>query len=145
MDEFIKTTSKIYNNFFQTFPKYGSFAPGRGNLIGEHTDYTGGFALPFATSFGTITVGNLIPHDGNDSLSTIITTDLNIPEDERIYHFELTKVKLQGPVEGNNWKNYVLGVFAQYIEHIPEDYKVQLVINSNLPLNIGLSSSASLE
>ena len=45
---------------FASKPSTASFAPGRVNLIGEHTDYNDGFVLPFALPFCTVVVGSLV-------------------------------------------------------------------------------------
>ena len=81
------------------------FAPGRVNLIGEHTDYNGGFVFPCALSFGTY-----ILLSKNDE-QKINFRSLNM---EAIYSLELTQ--LSEPLPNKAWANYPLGVFAQFIK-----------------------------
>ena len=110
------------------------FSPGRVNLIGEHTDYNGGSVFPCALSFGTF----LLIRKNSDKTVTFIS--LNQPET-----FQLGLDQLTSPL-GQNWVNYPLGVFAQFIKRgieIKEGFDI--LIWGNVPNGAGLSSSASLE
>jgi galactokinase len=110
------------------------FAPGRVNLIGEHTDYNGGSVFPCALSFGTY----LLLSKNDEKFVNF--RSMNQPE--------VTKLglnKLTTPLE-NSWVNYPLGVFAQYIKRgveIKTGYDI--LIWGNVPNGAGLSSSAALE
>ena len=111
------------------------FAPGRVNLIGEHTDYNGGFVFPCALSFGTY-----ILLSKNDE-QKINFRSLNM---EAIYSLELTQ--LSEPLPNKAWANYPLGVFAQFIKRgvaITEGYDI--LFWGNVPAGAGLSSSAAME
>jgi len=110
------------------------FAPGRVNLIGEHTDYNGGSVFPCALSFGTYLLIRK-----NDS-KTVKFRSLNQPE-----IVELGLDQLTTPLD-KVWVNYPLGVFAQFIKRgieIKEGYDI--LIWGDVPNGAGLSSSASLE
>lgn len=110
------------------------FAPGRVNLIGEHTDYNGGSVFPCALSFGTYL---LLRQNGD---KTIRFRSLNQPEVK-----ELGLDQLTTPLD-KSWVNYPLGVFAQFIKRgieIKEGYDI--LIWGDVPNGAGLSSSASLE
>ena len=110
------------------------FAPGRVNLIGEHTDYNGGSVFPCALSFGTYLLIRK-----NES-KTIKFRSLNQPE-----IVELGLDQLTTPLD-KVWVNYPLGVFAQFIKRgieIKEGYDI--LIWGDVPNGAGLSSSASLE
>ena len=110
------------------------FAPGRVNLIGEHTDYNGGSVFPCALSFGTYL---LLRKNGS---KTIKFHSLNQPEVT-----ELGLDHLTTPLD-KSWVNYPLGVFAQFIKRgvaIKEGYDI--LIWGNVPNGAGLSSSAALE
>ncbi len=109
-------------------------APGRVNLIGEHTDYNGGFVLPMAIDKRTIVawarrddnILNLLPEDPDDIYTTI---DLDQP-------VEKTDVK---------WANYVRGViWGMQQKNIPIG-GMDLMYVSTVPIGSGLSSSAALE
>ena len=111
------------------------FAPGRVNLIGEHTDYNGGFVFPCALSFGTY-----ILLSKNDE-QKINFRSLNM---EAVYSLELTQ--LTEPLPNKAWANYPLGVFAQFIKRgvaITQGYDI--LFWGNVPAGAGLSSSAAME
>ena len=110
------------------------FAPGRVNLIGEHTDYNGGSVFPCALSFGTYLL--LRKNGGN----TVKFRSLNQPEVTELGFDQLTT-----PLD-KTWVNYPLGVFAQFIKRgiaITEGYDI--LIWGDVPNGAGLSSSAALE
>lgn len=111
------------------------FAPGRVNLIGEHTDYNGGFVFPCALSFGTYLLIS-----SNDE-QKINFRSLNM---EAVYSLELTQ--LSEPLPNKAWANYPLGVFAQFIKRgiaITQGYDI--LFWGNVPAGAGLSSSAAME
>lgn len=110
------------------------FAPGRVNLIGEHTDYNGGSVFPCALSFGTYL---LLRKNGSKSIRF---KSLNQPE-----VIELGLDQLSTPLD-KSWVNYPLGVFAQFIKRgieIKEGFDI--LIWGDVPNGAGLSSSAALE
>jgi len=110
------------------------FAPGRVNLIGEHTDYNGGSVFPCALSFGTY----LLLRKNNDKFVNF--RSLNQPE-----VISLGLNELSTPLD-KSWVNYPLGVFAQFIKRgikITQGYDI--LIWGNVPNGAGLSSSAALE
>ncbi|MFB6318895.1 galactokinase [Saccharicrinis sp. FJH54] len=125
--EFVKTYGEGETAVF--------FSPGRVNLIGEHTDYNGGFVFPCALSFGTYC---LIRKNGSDVFRF---KSLNLPEVVEVKLEDLTK-----PLPKGTWANYSLGVIAQFVKdgHVPEE-GADILIWGNVPGGAGLSSSASLE
>ena len=111
------------------------FAPGRVNLIGEHTDYNGGFVFPCALSFGTY----LLIAPNNEQ--KINLRSLNV---EAVYSLELSQ--LTTPLPDKAWANYPIGVFAQFIKRgvaITQGYDI--LFWGNVPAGAGLSSSAAME
>ena len=110
------------------------FAPGRVNLIGEHTDYNGGSVFPCALSFGTY----LLLRKNDEKFVNF--RSLNQPE-----ILSLGLNQLTTPLD-KSWVNYPLGVFAQFIKRnveIKSGYDI--LIWGNVPNGAGLSSSAALE
>jgi galactokinase len=113
-----------------------AFAPGRVNLIGEHTDYNQGLALPFAIAEGVIVRAETA---GPDS-----------PEAQRIYanardlgesdEFELSDIP---PAKG--WRAFVRGVVAELSKAGCPLMGARLEIGGDLEQGAGLSSSAALE
>jgi len=111
------------------------FSPGRVNLIGEHTDYNGGFVFPCALSFGTY----LLMAPNNEQ--KINFRSLNI---DAVYSLELTQ--LTTPLPNKAWANYPMGVIAQFIKRgvsITQGYDI--LFWGNVPAGAGLSSSAAME
>jgi len=110
------------------------FAPGRVNLIGEHTDYNGGFVFPCALSFGTY----LLIRKNDQKVMNF--RSLNQPE-----VVQLGFDQLQTPLN-KSWVNYPLGVFAQFVKKgISFETGFDILIWGNVPNGAGLSSSAALE
>lgn len=110
------------------------FSPGRVNLIGEHTDYNGGYVFPCALSFGTYL---LLRKNGKKEVNF---RSLNQPEAVTVSLDKLTE-RLE-----NSWVNYPLGVFAQFVKRgYPIDEGFDILIWGDVPNGAGLSSSASLE
>ncbi|GAB5459108.1 MAG: galactokinase [Henriciella sp.] len=110
-------------------------APGRVNLIGEHTDYNDGFVLPCA-----IDVHTLIAARPNGSSSCrVIAADLEAKQDI----FDLGKTPSKS--ETQPWANYVRGVFDEAQKAGWQVQGMDIVIAGNIPHGAGLSSSASLE
>lgn len=110
-------------------------APGRVNLIGEHTDYNGGFVLPAAINYSTW----IAAAPRNDRQLQVIARDF---DNQRVI-FNLDEPMLQDPAAP--WSNYVRGVVGELQK---KGYKLaggDLYITGNVPAGAGLSSSASLE
>lgn len=113
------------------------FAPGRVNLIGEHTDYNGGHVFPCALTIGTYAAVRL--------------------REDRTVHFYSMNFEKEGvigislddkiePNERNKWANYPIGMIWSFAEKgMKIDKGFDIVINGNIPNSSGLSSSASIE
>ena len=117
-------------------------APGRVNLIGEHTDYTGGFVLPLAIGYSTVCYGRgSIVKKSNATKCRVVS--INNPQSVVEFEADASAV----PSETNKWVNYVQGVVLQYLPDLQEDetFALDIAIAGDVPLGSGLSSSASLE
>ena len=108
-------------------------SPGRVNLIGEHTDYNEGWVLPMALDLGTDVAARARP----DGLLRVVAARMGA-EDER----PLDDLRLD---ESPDWMRYVAGCAAVLRDAGRALPGVDLVIDGDLPLGGGLSSSASLE
>ena len=112
------------------------FAPGRVNMIGEHTDYNGGHVFPAALTIGTFGVARkrqdnkLRFYSMNFEKSGVIESDLD----------DLKPSKEAG------WTNYPKGVMWAFAERgMKMDCGMDLLLNGTIPNGSGLSSSASVE
>jgi galactokinase len=108
-------------------------APGRVNLIGEHTDYNDGFVLPMAINLGTI----VAIAARRDRIVRIRSLNLN----ESI---ELDLEKLSSGHQGA-WRDYVEGIASALMESGVVLRGADIAIQSDVPIGSGLSSSAALE
>jgi galactokinase len=110
-----------------------ALAPGRVNLIGEHTDYNDGFVLPMAidryvaVAFAPAAATRIRAHA--ETFGETRTIDLPDPQ----------------PVGGGHWSDYVAGVAAMYERDDRSMSGCDLALVSNLPVSAGLSSSAAVE
>ncbi len=125
---------KINQVFEQKFGKATLLvkSPGRVNLIGEHTDYNGGFVLPAAVDLGSYFA--VAPNHVNKF---------------RFYSYNLedyyeTSVDAYQKSE-KRWANYLLGVVAQFFKAGRTVHGFDCVFGGDLPMGAGMSSSASLE
>ncbi|RIP46754.1 galactokinase [Salmonella enterica] len=110
-------------------------APGRVNLIGEHTDYNDGFVLPCAIDYQTVI--SCAPRD--DRTVRVIAAD---------YDNQVDEFSLDAPIvthDSQQWSNYVRGVVKHLQQRNNTFGGVDIVISGNVPQGAGLSSSASLE
>jgi galactokinase len=106
-------------------------APGRVNLIGEHTDYNAGFVLPFAVPLETVAAARR-RDDGVVWCSSVEMGDAS----------EARSTEL---VPSDGWWSYVHGVVEGMARATGDAGGVDLLISSNVPIGAGLSSSAALE
>lgn len=119
-------------------PQVAVCAPGRVNLIGEHTDYNQGLVLPMALPLVTVVVGS--PTSSQDA--TVVTTTDDADEPRRV-DFSLLNVEATASPGLPRWANYVMGVIHHYRARPIPGFRA--VVASSVPLGGGLSSSASLE
>lgn len=112
------------------------FAPGRVNLIGEHTDYNGGHVFPCALTIGTYGVAR----KRNDN--KLMFYSMNF-EHLGVIESSLEDLK---PYKEADWTNYPKGVMWAFGEKgMQVPFGMDLLLNGNIPNGSGLSSSASVE
>lgn len=130
----IQNAQQIFNKQHKNCPEITVYAPGRVNIIGEHTDYNDGFVMPCAINFGTAVSGT----KRDDQIWNVYAADLD-ETDEFSLNVEIPKSE-------HKWANYVRGVVKFIQERYPDFQQgANLVISGNVPLSSGLSSSAALE
>ena len=131
---------EVKNEFFRRFGQDGDirvyFAPGRVNLIGEHTDYNGGHVFPCALSMGNYAA---VRERDDDRVRWF---NMTYPDDGVIE----TSINGLKPNDNGLWYDYQLGVIWAFGE---KGYKIprgfDMVMKADLPAGSGLSASASIE
>jgi galactokinase len=130
------------NNFAEKFyEKYGNrnnkpvlfFSPGRVNLIGEHTDYNGGYVFPCALNYGTY----LLLRKTDENLLRFSTVNFNDDSVVNLNGLFVNKAK--------KWTNYPLGVINEFLKRNIRISGLELLYYGDVPNGAGLSSSASIE
>jgi len=112
---------------------YLYFAPGRVNLIGEHTDYNGGYVFPCALNFGTY----LAVRKSSDNRIKLASVNFD-------YTASVQIADIQKKHEGQ-WVNYPLGVLNEFRKLGVSVTGLEMLFYGNVPNGAGLSSSASIE
>ena len=132
--DLVESTTSAFREAVGCAPDIVAFAPGRVNLIGEHTDYNDGFALPCALSFGTAVAM------GARSDNRIQARALDLGNRAADFSTEGQIARL----EDGNWENHIRGVTAGMPRFGLPVGGANLVILGDIPQGAGLSSSASL-
>ena len=128
-----QSAAQLFEKQFGYKPAGVWSAPGRVNLIGEHTDYNEGFVLPFAIDRRTYAAVGL----RSDQLARIASSFAG-----EVIEFEISKIS-KGSVAG--WSAYPLGVAWALMQAGATSKGFDLYVESNVPVGAGLSSSAAIE
>lgn len=126
--------SSNFETHYGEAPALIAHAPGRVNIIGEHTDYNEGFVFPAAINFGTWVAAT--KRADND----IVVTAMDYENQQN--QFSLSDINYD---EEQGWANYVRGVVKVLKEAMPDFGGANLLVTGNVPQGAGLSSSASFE
>jgi len=132
------TTEILKKEWTERYSASGSpinfyFSPGRVNLIGEHTDYNGGYVFPCALSFGTYLAVRKI----DEPVIRMATTNFDFKTEIPVGP-AYTKI-------GEEWVNYPLGVISELTKRGVKMPGLEMLFSGNIPNKSGLSSSASIE
>jgi galactokinase len=128
-------SDQINHIFFENFNQKPLIvrSPGRVNLIGEHTDYNGGFVLPAATDKAAY----LAIFPSASDTCTWISLDMNSQ-----VSLDFDDIK---SLQTDTWANYILGVVQQFQNRGMKVPPFNCVIAGDVPIGSGMSSSAALE
>ena len=130
-----QSVQQVFEQHFDYAPTHIIQAPGRVNLIGEHTDYNDGFVLPCAIDYQTVVAAAT----RSDSLVRVIAVDY----DNASNTFDLSQPLAFDP--DCMWVNYICGVLKGLLEKGYAISGMDLTVSGNVPQGAGLSSSAALE
>ena len=138
MLELTQNTVKLVERFIQKFGGSADdvqlfYAPGRVNLIGEHTDYTGGLVFPCGIDRGSL----LLIRRTHNNTYRFASTNFDLMA-------ELPQAEIN-QTYGDNWINYPLGVLDQFVKRNVTLDGIDCLYSGNVPNGAGLSSSASIE
>ncbi|UAM98326.1 galactokinase [Polaribacter litorisediminis] len=130
-----KLTKEVQQQFIETFKTEPIliFSPGRINIIGEHTDYNGGFVFPAAVDKGIAAA--IQKSDSGSCIAIALDLDSTIK-------FQLDSLK---PSKEGSWENYVFGVVAEIQNKNKVIGNFNIIFKGNIPEGAGMSSSAALE
>lgn len=135
MQALINNVTRSFSSIFGYVPTHFIQAPGRVNLIGEHTDYNDGFVLPCAINYQMVVAAA----KREDNTIRVIAVD---------YQNEVDEFSLDNTIEflpNKMWANYVRGVIHFLQKDNYSFYGMDIAISGNVPQGAGLSSSAALE
>ncbi|MBG6029613.1 galactokinase [Proteus hauseri] len=135
MQALINNVTRSFSSIFGYVPTHFIQAPGRVNLIGEHTDYNDGFVLPCAINYQMVVAAA----KREDNTIRVIAVD---------YQNEVDEFSLDNTIEflpNKMWANYVRGVIHFLQKENYSFHGMDIAISGNVPQGAGLSSSAALE
>ncbi|WP_341938273.1 galactokinase [Marinimicrobium sp. C2-29] len=130
----INRITEQFRTLFKRNPDFSYFAPGRVNLIGEHTDYNDGFVFPCAIEYGTYMAVGKRP----GSVMRVVAGNFS----EDYSEWSLTDDIVRS--EDSPWSNYLRGVCVALQEKGHTLSGLDVYVEGNVPRGAGLSSSASL-
>ncbi|XP_069685126.1 galactokinase-like [Periplaneta americana] len=136
MDLIAEAVDMFTKNFKGEIPNVAACAPGRVNLIGDHTDYNDGFVLPMALPLVTVIVGKK-----NGSDKCVVVSGAKEADSPIMVEFPVPSKEPLKPGRPK-WANYVKGVVQNFKGTV---VGFDAVILTNVPIGGGVSSSASLE
>ncbi len=134
IDSRVHSLRAPFSEMFDRSPSEATayYAPGRVNLIGEHTDYNGGYVLPAAIDYGTVALASR----RDDGVVRFVSTSRQVKVAVHVDEIRSDPA--------NDWANYPLGVVYKLRKAGVEVGGVDMLIDGDIPGG-GLSSSASLE
>jgi galactokinase len=133
IDPVVREALFLFEKTFKSKATHAASAPGRVNLIGEHTDYNDGFVMPCALEYRTAVVG---ARNNSTVIRYISQGQIDVVQ------IDLKKLDA---IHTPKWVNYMNGVIALYQKKGIEIPGMDIAVVGKVPLGSGLSSSAALE
>ena len=122
----------LFRRHFKAEPDVGASAPGRVNIIGEHTDYNGGEVLPIAIDRRVYFAARATP---GATFSVVYSSSEPAPG----------RFDVNAPVRSGGWSDYIAGVCAELKSRGVGIPQFEAAMVSDVPIGAGLSSSAAVE
>jgi galactokinase len=132
LQKYIENTSHYFEDKFGARPTLVAYAPGRINIIGEHTDYNLGLSMP--TAINRWVIVSLRPRP--DKLISITSQN---------YHDNMTFTIGEDFTPAASWQKYTYGCLTVFGGQFPMTQGFEAVIWGNVPIGSGVSSSAAME
>ncbi len=153
LNQLVASAAQRFEQRYLKAPRWLVAAPGRVNIIGEHVDYNDGFVLPMAIDrYCVIAAGDCPlflstgadpPNNAKQEKGTVpLATVFSVATNDEV---EISLTSPQRHTIPGHWSDYVAGVLAGCIERNMRPTGFQAVIETNVPIGGGLSSSAALE
>ena len=133
LEQLVQEATRKFAECYTCQPDWVVAAPGRVNLIGEHTDYNAGFVLPMAIEKYVVIAGRKSQNRRFRITSQTVKSTVDV---------DLGKAIEPGEPK---WANYSKGVIAGFLDRNVEIPGIEAIMVSDIPLGGGLSSSAALE
>lgn len=123
---------RLFEGHFGTEPEIVTIAPGRVNLIGEHTDYNDGFVFPAAIDRGLVVAAKI-----TESWSDLFSYEASTGE-----HFDASTIT---PGLLKSWTKYPAGMAWEFGRRGNQVPNIRAYVSSDIPMGSGVSSSAAIE
>ena len=140
-EDFYNLVTRVEASFESKFKRQARWiaaAPGRVNLIGEHTDYNGGFVFPMAIERTTVLAADEREGaTGGNVEITIYSENLGDTQTLKILNNTIEKT--------GDWADYIAGIFVGFLNLGIQFKSIDIALASDVPIGGGLSSSAALE
>ncbi len=133
----VQEAVELFEKRFGRSPRWVVAAPGRVNLIGEHTDYNAGFVLPMALERRVVMAADRLLDPSADGQALVVSSAEEAP----------ASILVDGEIRPGDvhWSSYVQGVVAGCLDKGLKPGPFEAIVHSDVPLGGGLSSSAALE
>ena len=142
LSELSARAASIFQDRFGRPARWVAAAPGRVNLIGDHTDYNHGFVLPMAIDRYVVIAGDLADANGPGQITTIYSS---LVDQQQAIALSGASTDALPDTALPIWAKYIRGTILTMAEEGLGPHGFDAAVESNVPLGAGVSSSAALE